>query len=409
MRTAIVVKGYPRLSETFIAQEILELERRGLEMEIISLRYPANLKTHPTHDKISAPIRYLPEYLYKEVRRVWRSWRRVRRWSSYDSVCRNWLRDLKRDFTPNRIRRFGQALVLACEFENSVDHLYAHFLHTPASVTRYAANLLGIPWSCSAHAVDIWTTPKWEVREKLRDCDWLVTCTQVNERYLKGLADDPAKIKLVYHGIDLKKFQKLIKDPEDDTIVRLLSVGRPVQKKGYKDLLAALALLPENLVWTFTHIGEGPELKSLKRITNSWKIADRFTWLGSCSHDEVLAAYRKADVFVLASKIAKNGDRDGLPNVLIEAQSQGLPCVSTRLSGIPECVKDEVSGLLAEPGDIEGLSVRIKRLIESAELRDSLGSKGQEIVEAQFAFDTCVETISNLFNLPAKSDIEHAA
>ena len=84
--------------------------------------------------------------------------------------------------------------------------------------------------------------------------------------------------------------------------------------------------------WTFTHIGEGPQLESLKRITNSWKIADKFTWLGPCSHDEVLAAYRKADVFVLASKIAKNGDRDGLPNVLIEAQSQGFACVSTRLS-----------------------------------------------------------------------------
>ena len=409
MRAAIILKGYPRLSETFIAQEILELQKRGLSMEIVSLRYPTDNKKHPIHDEIVAPVRYLPEYLYKEIGRVWTSWRRIRRWTSYRDVLRVWLRDLRRDLTSNRIRRFGQALVLASELENDVDHLHAHFLHTPASVTRYAANLLGISWSCSAHAVDIWTTPKWEVREKLENCKWLVTCTRGNERYLKGLAENPLKIHLIYHGLDLEKFKIVNRKIEQSSCVRLLSVGRAVEKKGYKDLLAALALLPDNLDWTFTHIGGGPELKQLKRMTNSWDVPERIKWIGPCSQEEVIKAYRDADIFVLASKIAKNGDRDGLPNVLIEAQSQGLPCVSTRVSGIPELIKDEVTGLLVEPGDIRGLSSQLARLINSAELRTSLGLAGQKKVQTEFDFQTCVEAIANLFGLNNKNHIDKVA
>ena len=409
MRTAIIVKGYPRLSETFIAQEIQELEKRGLEIVIVSLRHPTDFKTHAIHDEITAPIKYLPEYLYRELKRLWISWWRVRLWPSYPAVLKVWLKDLRRDLTPNRIRRFGQALVLASEFENSVDHLYAHFLHTPASVTRYAAKLLGIPWSCSAHAVDIWTTPEWDVREKLADCSWLVTCTLENQKYLKGIAENPDKIRLAYHGINLARFPMKKKQKKSGSTVKILSVGRAVEKKGYKDLLAALALLPDDLIWTFTHIGDGPELKNLRRISNSMQNSDRFKWLGSRPQKEVLKSYQEADIFVLASKVAKNGDRDGLPNVLIEAQSQGLPCVSTRLSGIPECIKDEVSGLLAEPGDIEGLAVRLKRLIESDELRDSLGLNGQKLVGNKFEFGSCIETISNLFDLSVKDDIENVA
>ena len=140
----LLLKGYPRLSETFIAQEILELERRGLPIEIVSLRHPTDKNTHPVHDEIRASVRYLPEYLYKEVGRVWRAWRAVRNLPAYKAVRGLWLADLKRDFTPNRVRRFGQALVLAAELPEEIQHLYAHFLHTPASVTRYAAGLRGL-------------------------------------------------------------------------------------------------------------------------------------------------------------------------------------------------------------------------------------------------------------------------
>ena len=149
MRTAIVLEEYPRASEIFIAQEILELERRGLVVDIISLRHSTHGKTHSIHDQIKAPVLYLPECLYREFARVWRAWRRVRRWPGYEAARAHWLVDLKRDWTANRIRRFGQALVLASELDFEMQYLHAYFLHTPASVARYAALSKHLPWSCS--------------------------------------------------------------------------------------------------------------------------------------------------------------------------------------------------------------------------------------------------------------------
>jgi hypothetical protein len=167
---AFVLKGYPRLSETFIAQEIAALEQRGLDILIVSLRHPTDHKRHALHERIRASVLYLPEYLYQEPIRVLKSWWRVRRLPGYKTARALWWRDLKRDLTPNRIRRFGQALVLAAELPERIRHLHAHFIHTPGSVTRYAARILGLPWSASAHARDIWITPEWEKREKLADC-----------------------------------------------------------------------------------------------------------------------------------------------------------------------------------------------------------------------------------------------
>jgi len=172
-----ILKGYPRLSETFIAQEILALEQRGLKILIISLRYPTDRTTHPVHQQIRSAVSYLPEYLYQEPRRVWQGWLRSRRRSGYRAARGAWLADLRRDPTPNRIRRFGQALVLAAELPENVNHLHAHFLHTPASVARYAALITGLSWTVSAHAKDIWTIPVWEKRTKLAEAPSLESDT----------------------------------------------------------------------------------------------------------------------------------------------------------------------------------------------------------------------------------------
>ncbi len=339
-RVAVVLKGYPRLSETFIAQEIAALEQRGLEILIVSLRHPTERRTHAVHAEIRAPKLYLPEYLFDEPRRVLAAWRRVRRWPNYREVRALWLRDLVRDRTPNRIRRFGQALVLADELPQDIGRLHAHFLHTPASVTRYAALLRGLPWSASAHAKDIWTTPEWEKREKLFACAWLVTCTAANRDHLAALAPD-GKVELVYHGLDFTRFprpphRRSIRDgsdPSDPVII--LSVGRLVEKKGMDVLLEALALLPSALHWRFVHVGGGPLLGELERRAHALGITPRILWRGALSQDELLPEYRAADIFALACRIARDGDRDGLPNVLVEAQSQALPCVATMVSAIP--------------------------------------------------------------------------
>ncbi len=149
---AVVVKGWPRLSETFIAQEMAGLEARGLRLAIWSLRAPTDRRRHPLHETVTAPVAYLPEYLHDAPGRVLRGVLGAMRRPGFGRAARLWLADLRRDRTRNRVRRFGQACVLAVELPTGTRALYAHFLHTPASVARYAAAILGIPWAVSAHA-----------------------------------------------------------------------------------------------------------------------------------------------------------------------------------------------------------------------------------------------------------------
>lgn len=402
---AFVLKGYPRLSETFIAQEILALERRGLDIRIVSLRHPTDDRIHPVHREIAAPRLYLPEYLHREPLRVWRAWRALRTAPRYVAARTLWLADLRRDPTPNRVRRFGQALVLAHELPAGVDRLHAHFLHTPASVARYAAALTGLPWSVSAHAKDIWTSPDWEKREKLADCAWAVTCTAIGHAHLAALAPVPDRVTLAYHGLDLARFappqeRDSARDGSraDDPIV-LLSVGRAVPKKGYDDLIDALALLPPELHWRFVHIGGGALRRRLERQAAGKGLGARVAFRGAQSQEAVLAAYRAADLFVLAPRIADDGDRDGLPNVLVEAQSQGLACVSTAVSAVPELIADGETGLLVAPGDSAALAHALARAIADPALRARLGAAGAARVRAAFDHARGIDLLAAKFGL----------
>lgn len=405
--TAIVVKGYPRLSETFIAQELLELQRLGLTFCIVSLRYPTDRKRHSLHDRIDVPVIYLPEYLYQEPGRVLAAWRQVRRLPGYAVARSAWLADLKRDPSLNRGRRFGQALVLAAERPGAFSRIYAHFLHTPASVARYAALMLGLPWSVSAHAKDIWTTPDWEKREKLAEADWAVTCTRSGWEHLDALA--PGKVDLVYHGLDLSRFPappaprpaRDGSDPADP--IRLVSVGRAVAKKGFDDLLRALAVLPKDLAWRWTHVGGGKDLSSLKALSNSLGLKHLVEWQGALDQGEVVEVLRASDLFVLASRVADDGDRDGLPNVLMEAASQELCCLSTKVSAIPEFITDALNGRLVEPGQAAELASAIEDLTRNPAQRLALGGQAREDLVARFSHVHGMRILQGHFGLESNA------
>lgn len=410
-RVAFVLKGYPRLSETFIAQEIAALERRGLDITIVSLRHPTDRARHPLHDRIRAPVLYLPEYLKDEPRRIFAGWQRARKLPGYRTARLMWLADLARDPTPNRIRRWGQALVLATELPAAIDRLHAHFLHTPASVARYAATMRGVPWSVSAHAKDIWTLPDWEKRGKLAGADWAVACTSDGRDHLAALAPAPGVVRLAYHGLDFERFplshraaaEKDGGDPARPVII--LSVGRAVAKKGYDDLLAALALLPPGLAWRFVHIGGGVLADHLRREAARLGIADRIEWRGARAQPDVLAAYREADLFVLAARIMRDGDRDGLPNVLMEAQSQRLACIATRLPGIAELIEDGTTGVLVPPGDTLSLAEALAVLIRDPARRSRLAAAGEARVRRDFDMRHGIDRLAALFGLPEEASI----
>ncbi len=372
---AVLVKGWPRLSETFIAQELVALEEAGQAFEIWSLRHPTDVKRHPLHDRLQAKVRYLPEYLYQEPDRVWAARAAAQALPGYAEAYRIWRADLARDRSRNRIRRFGQACVLAAEMPDEVLGLYAHFLHTPSSVARYAAIMRGLPWSFSAHAKDIWTSPDWEISEKLSSqhhgAAFGATCTGFGARHLQQMSDDASRVDLIYHGLDLARFPKpparAWRTPNDP--LKLMSVGRLVEKKGFDRLIAALALLPQDLDWHWTHIGGGGLNDLLQDMAEDAGVAQRISWRGACDQPEVIEAMRASDLFVLPSRIAKDGDRDGLPNVLMEAASQLLPILSTPVSAIPEFIDSGTHGLLSkdDPQDLAEALLSLARTPKMAQ------------------------------------------
>jgi len=389
----VVLKGWPRLSESFIAQELAALEARGFRLQIISLRRPTDTATHPVHRAVTAPVLYLPEYLHEAPRRVLRAAWQARRRPGWRAAWLLFRADLARDPSRNRIRRFGQALVLAAEADPAIGLLYAHFLHTPASVARYAAALLGLDWAVSAHAKDIWTTPDWEIAAKLADSAGAVTCSAAAKVRLDVLG---GPVTLAYHGLDPARFPPAPEKAPMAGPVRILTIGRAVEKKGHAELLQALALLPKALDWRLVHIGGGALAETLRRQAETLGLAARIEWQGAQPQEAVLAAYRAADFFVLASRIAADGDRDGLPNVLMEAQSQGLACLSTRVSAVPELIEDGVTGLLVEPGDVPALAAALARLIGDPALRRRLGAAGADRVARDFGFGPGIDRIAAL-------------
>lgn len=398
----IVLKGYPRLSETFIAQEIRSLEEMGLDVRIASLRMPTDEHRHPVHDEIKAPVNYLPEFPMQEEARVQRAWEYCRQQAGYARAWETWRADYARDPSQTRMRNFLQAMVLASETASDVGRFHAHFMHFPGSVARYASMICDLPWSCSAHARDIWTSPEWEKVEKLNDLDWLVTCTAYGHRHLESLADDPEKVALVYHGLDFDRLPAVSKKPtsaSDDEQVTILSVGRAVEKKGYDTLLHALSLIPAELNWRFMHIGGGALLPDLKTLSATLGISVRVEWCGAQPQEAVFNAYQQSDVFVLASRVAKDGDMDGLPNVMMEAQSQGLACVSTNVSAIPELVIDGKTGLLVPPENPNALADAITRLIEDAEFRQNIATAGEQRVRKVFSHHAGLLKLAEKFGL----------
>lgn len=384
-RLVVVVKGYPRVSETFVAQELLALEQRGLALTVVSLRRPYDRITHPVHARIRAPVHYLPEYLVQAPRRVLHGHGQAlaRAPGRYLRSAWRWLGDLARDPTVNRLRRFGQAGVLAAELPPGTRHLHAHFLHTPASVARYAAIMTGLPYSLSGHAKDIWTRPAWELREKLVDARFTVTCTAENRAHLAALAPG-ARVHLVYHGLARDLFARPAtwgstrdgSDPSDP--VRLLAVGRFQPKKGFDVLLDAVARLRAHVVLTL--VGYGPLEAALRARAAALGLDRRLRWTGPLAQPAVQALYRVSDLFVSASRVAGDGDRDGLPNVVVEALSQGLPVVATRVAALPEIVDDGGNGRLVPPEDPAALAQALEALVRDPAARRRLGARAIERV-----------------------------
>jgi glycosyltransferase involved in cell wall biosynthesis len=405
-RLAYLLKRFPRLSETFILNEILELGRQGLEPRVYALTDPLEKQAHPEATRLRPHVIYL-----HDPRRPLRSWLRllggalVQAMSRPDGALRVvWALCTVHRSLPS-LRHAVEGLWLARDLRrNGITHLHAHFIHSPAAVAYLALLAGGPPFSMTAHAKDLYTTLPRNVRIRSLAARFVVTCTQFNAAYLVGILGEAHRVPIhvLYHGTDLQRFR-----PDRSAVEagRILSVGRLVPKKGFPDLVRALAVLHARGVRIRTDIyGGGPLREELEAQGRRVGLDGELAFHGARLQDEIVVAYRRAAVFVLAPVVTDDGDRDGIPNVLVEAMASGVPVVATRISGIPELITHGVEGLLVPPHDPAALAAAIERVLRDPELADRLGQAGRREVAQHFDLARNTRRLRALFEGVAVDD-----
>jgi glycosyltransferase involved in cell wall biosynthesis len=377
----VLVNGFPRLSETFVLNELLDFEQRGLRLRVVALRRPDEIVQQQAQDNLRAPVEYLDDGTLWSRRLAVRTAHAallLRRGASYFDALADVLRSP--DFSRSALA--GSALLAHRLLRLGSPPLYVHFAHKPGTCGRFAARLAGVPYALSAHAKDVWLTPPRELTAKVSDATVVLTCTEEARTYMHGLVGGATQVHRIYHGVEVPRNLPMI-DRSGTPVV--LVVARLVEKKGVDLVIRAAAELRARGVDFVVRIaGEGPEWARLQRLAHELGVADRVTFLGPLMESEVRTEYGGATVFALPCRLLPNGDRDGLPNVLLEAMAHRVPVVSTTLAGVREAVVDGESGLLIAPGDEVGLADTLERLFSDGALRTRLGATARRRVGERF-------------------------
>lgn len=383
-RLAFLVKAFPRISETFIINEIIALEQQGLDLHIYSMIHTRDQIRHRLVDQVRSPVTHLPDPLWRSLPKVvgahvWMLRRAPRR---YLSTLLRVLATVDLDL----VERFVQAPCLARLLErDGITHVHAGFVHAPGSLAWLVFLLTGMPFSVATHAKDLYHSRSRELRRKLADARVVLTCTRYNVDHLLRICGPAGvrRLRQVYHGTDLDRFRfgpyALARPP------LVLTVARLVEKKGLGDLIRACALLRDRgRQFQCRIIGSGVLKLRLERLVSELDLDPLVTLEGPLDQEDVVAWYHQAQVAVLPCVVTSDGDRDGIPNMLIEAAACGVPIVSTPVSGVPELIEHGRTGLLTPPQNPAALAEAIDALLQSPLLREGLRLTARSRVEEGF-------------------------
>ena len=392
-----ILRKFPVLSETFILNEILALEARGVAINIFSLARTNDPKFHQDLPRLKALISYVPEI--GELGTLLRHGRKAAR--RFGRAYWRTLGYCLRQGRPKLLWQFLQACYVANEaWRLKLTHLHAHFATEPSIVAFLASRITGISYSFTAHAMDIY---KEEINKKalvkrIDGARFVVTVSDFNKQYLTSLANGAAaKIYRIYNGIDLDRFSAKGIAPRNPFTV--LCVARLVEKKGLPILLEACRSLRDQCTeFQCLIIGKGRLRPHLQELIQEWGLGAHVRLLGPLTQMEVLRHYCAAHIFVLPCIIGSDGNRDGLPVVIVEALAFGLPVVSTPVTGIPEVVRDSHNGLIVPSGDAAALANAIKSLIDNSSLYEHLRDNARQSVSDKFDMRQTAETLHGLLS-----------
>jgi len=400
-----LVKTYPKISETFVLQEILELQKETFAMTIFSMQKPTDQQFHRAFDLVKPDVNYL---------------------SSEDRQCnatinthlqficgkpRAYLKTLIFTFTRSEggtLSQFLQAVYFSgLVQEKGITHIHAHFASEPSGLAELVSRLCGVSYSISAHAKDIYLQDKSSLSRKIQYARFVVTCTDYNRRFLQAVNQSKTPVYCLYHGIDSARVtaendQQL----EQSTVLRILSVGRLREKKGFPTLLAACQLLHQSgYKFRCDIVGYGPDKEILQALIERYQLTGCVYLLGKLTHEKLVALYRQTAVFALPCQIADDGDRDGIPNVLMEAMTFAIPVVSTNISGIPELIENNQTGLIIEAKNKQALFCALKHLLDNPNLRKQLGNAGKQNVLSRFSAEHHITHLKELLTLAVATSV----
>ena len=376
----------------------------GFKLRLFPMRQPRENFCHASVEEIKARVDYLPTELFLDYNRLISPniFLAVKRPATYLKTLQFALEGIRGKIGLATLKHLLQAGYLTNNVllkDKDIVHLHGHFAHSPTSVTLFASLLSGTPFSFTAHAKDIYTSAKDKLKRKIELAKFVTTCTSHNAEYLKNVAGKSSTpIFCVYHGIDIDLFKHRQQSPPPAPPYKILTIARMTEKKGLPTLYRALKILHDKgIEFHHTLIGDGDDREKILDLITSLRLDKNCEWLGTQTHGEVLKHFKKSDLFVLACEIAQSGDRDGIPNVLVESLAMGVPALSTEISAIPEILLNEKTGITVPPSEPDTMSEAIIRMMTDADLRQRLTINGRKYVEKDFDNKKWVTRLGELF------------
>jgi glycosyltransferase involved in cell wall biosynthesis len=348
-QVAVIVSGFPRRSETFMLGELLALEASGALAAVFATKAGETGPAQPGTERVAKYVEFLPAGSVVEQARAVRK-------------------------------------LLA---RRKVRGLHAYFAHQPAAIAEHAAQSLNLPFGFSVHARDFRKVAPEVLAQRARSAACVVACNTDVGRDLRRLG---SKVHLLPHGVDLQRFAP--RTTSSNGVLRLLAVGRLVEKKGFHFLIAALAGL--KLPFTLTIAGDGPERERLRQLISLNNLVNRIVFRGVVTHFELPQMYAEADMVLVPSIQDASGDRDGLPNVVLEAMACGRAVIASDAGAIASAITDNENGLLVPPADPVALGAAIRRLTADPITREQLGRNGRRRAESDYEVGRCSRRFQQL-------------
>ncbi len=375
MNILYYLSAFPKLSESFILNEVYELDRRGHSVVVCACRQTDESVVHEEYEQLEIPVHYidnptkgdLPELLSRVAIS-----QRVLSGTGYDASLKD------------RIARLIQArwcvgMLNALDWEP--DHVHSHFASKKRFTARHVADYYGASFTLTTHAYDLYKDPVGaSTGDLLRAADRVVTISEYNRRYIRERFTDETPVDIVRAGIRPEKFE-----PTAGCVPgRVFTVSRFVEKKGLRYALEAVALAAQQVDIEYHIVGSGDLEADLRERVDSLGLNDCVSFLDNVSDERLVTEFDEACCFLLPCVVAESGDRDGIPVALMEAMAMETPPVTTTVSGIPELVDHETSGLLTEPRDPGATADALVRLLEDDDLRTAYGARARENVTEEF-------------------------